>query len=483
MNALMNGITIVGLGPGDGRYLTREAWDILSSAETVFVRTADHPAVLALPDHVTVVSFDAVYASSADFESVYIRIVADIVERGARQSVIYAVPGHPFVAEATVQGIVNSAETQGIPVTVIAGLSFIEPVLSALHYDGLDGLQLFDAIDIARFSHPPLNPDFPLLLGQVYSRWMAGDLKLALMRIYPESHSVTLVHDAGTEAQQLENVPLYAIDHSEHIRNLTCLFVPALPAISSLAGFAESIAVLRGPDGCPWDREQTPQSMRAGFIEEVAEAIEALDADDPDALREELGDVLLHVVFQAQLAAESDEFTLTDVIAGIDAKIKRRHPHVWGDAVISDTAELVKTWEAIKAQEKHSTPDSTLANISGILPALARSQKIQNRVKKVGFDWASVDGVWQKVYEEIAELQSADSSDARHAEFGDILFAIVNLGRWLDIEAEIALRDANERFIRRFQIVEQLAGQRGQSLAALQIEQLEALWQEAKLLA
>jgi tetrapyrrole methylase family protein/MazG family protein len=476
----MNGITIVGLGPGDGRYLTREAWQVLVSAETLYLRTKDHPVIDDLPAGLDIHSFDALYEASADFETVYAEIVRTIVDLGQREAVVYAVPGHPYIAEATVLGIIDSAEKHAIPVTVIAGLSFIEPALAAVRYDGLNGLQLFDAIDIARFEHPPINPDTPVLLGQVYSRFMAAEVKLALMRIYPDDHPVQLIHAAGNQQEQVEPVPLYAIDHSELIRNLTCLFIPALPLVASIESFAETIAVLRGPDGCPWDREQTPQSMRAGFIEEVAEAIEALDLDDMEALCDELGDVLLHIVFQAQMAAETGEFTLTDIVAGIDAKIKRRHPHVWGDVVVRDLNDLNKTWEAIKAQEKPSTGNATLGNISDVLPALARSQKIQNRVAKIGFDWPTVDGVWGKLEEETAELKAADSAENRHQELGDLLFVAVNLARWHDVDAEIALRDANQRFMRRFQTVEALATQRELLLTAMNIDEIEKLWQESK---
>lgn len=476
----MGSIVIVGLGPGDSRYLTREAWQVLTGASDLYVRTTDHPVVEELPAHLTVHGFDSLYANSADFTTVYTMIVDRIVELGRRGPIVYAVPGHPFVGEATVRGVLHSAEKHGIPVRLVEGLSFVEPVLAALRRDGLDGLQLHDAIEIARFKHPPLNPDMPVLLGQVYSRLMAGDLKLTLSRIYPETHTVKLIHAAGSAAAEVETVPLYAIDRSKQIRNLTCLFIPPRPATSSLASFAETIAYLRSPDGCPWDRAQTPQSMRSGFIEEVAEAIDALDRGESAELCDELGDVLLHIVFQAQIAAESGEFTLADIIERIDAKIRRRHPHVWGDAVIENADDLNKSWEAIKAEEQGSTPQSTLDNIAGALPALLRAQKIQKRVKRVGFDWPSINGVWHKLLEEIDELQQADSAETRHAELGDLLFTIVNLARWLDVDAEIALRDANQRFATRFQMVEQSAKARGTALTDLSLDQIDAHWQQAK---
>jgi tetrapyrrole methylase family protein / MazG family protein len=173
-----------------------------------------------------------------------------------------------------------------------------------------------------------------------------------------------------------------------------------------MSALAETVAVLRSPEGCPWDREQTPQSMRSGLLEEAIEVLTALDENDPEALCEELGDLLLHVVMQAQMAAEADEFKLTDVVAGIETKLKRRHPHVWGDWQVSDTGEVLRNWDQIKQAEKgEERPSSLLSNVPELLPALAQSQKIQNKVGKIGFDWPDVAGVWDKLTEEIAELR------------------------------------------------------------------------------
>jgi tetrapyrrole methylase family protein/MazG family protein len=245
---------------------------------------------------------------------------------------------------------------------------------------------------------------------------------------------------------------------------------------------AETVAYLRGPDGCPWDQEQTPLSIRDGFIEEVAEAIDAIESENAADICEELGDVLFHIVFQAQIAAEVGDFTLTDVIAGVNAKLIRRHPHVWGDVTLSESNEVILNWERLKQQEKgeQDAPQSLLENLSPVLPALLRAQKIQQRVKKVGFDWPDISGVVDKVAEELAELEAAENSAEQTAELGDLLFAVVNWARWLDIDAEIALREANLRFENRFRELENLAQQRGQDLARLDLETLDSLWEEAK---
>ncbi len=474
------GITVVGLGPGDGRFLTREAWQVLAEADTVYLRTKRHPAVADLPANVTLVSFDGIYETAVNFESVYTQIVAELLRLAAASPVIYAVPGHPHVGESTVTALEAAAQEAGVAVRIVPGLSFVEPMLTAVGYDGLDGLQLFDAVEMLAFHYPPLNPDVPLLLGQVYSRLVASDLKLVLTAVYPEEHPVHLIHAAGMTGQVVEEVPLYAIDHSEQISHLTSLYVPALPYKASLPALAETVAVLRSPDGCPWDREQTPQSMRADFLEEASEVLAALDAFDDDGLREELGDMLYHLVMQAQMASEEEVFRLSDVIAGIEAKLKRRHPHVWGDWEAADTAAVLRNWDQIKQDEKGGQAASVLDNIPTALPALARSQKIQHKVAKVGFDWPNVAGVYEKLREEMAELQAAVTPAERQAELGDLLFVIVNLARWLGVDAESALREANLRFDRRFREVERLAVERQLDLSQMDLAAMDVLWQEVK---
>ncbi len=193
----MMGITIVGLGPAGANLLTREAWEILSSSHRIYVRTMRHPAVADLPAEVVITSFDDYYDTAESFDEVYERIVAELTRAARLQPIVYAVPGHPFIGESTVTALLAAAESQAIPVRVVPGLSFVETVLAALGEDGLTGLQLFDAIEIAGYKYPPASSDRPLLLGQVYNQMLASELKLALMAIYPDQHPVFLVHAAG----------------------------------------------------------------------------------------------------------------------------------------------------------------------------------------------------------------------------------------------------------------------------------------------
>lgn len=477
-------ITIVGLGPGDAGLITIQAWHLLSAADTVYLRTARHPAVDGLPARIKRHAFDEIYQTAERFDEVYRQIAEEVLRIGTERDILYAVPGNPFVGETTVATILKGAANAGIPVRIVPGISFVEPALAAMGIDALDGLQIFDGIEIASALYPPINPDVPLLLGQVYSRMVASELKLSLMGIYPAEHKAALIHSAGQEDQLVEWSPLYEIDRSDYIDHLTSLYVPPLPLKAGLPALAETVAVLRSPGGCPWDQEQTPQSMRTGFLEEAYEVLDALDAEDVDNLREELGDLLYHIVMQTQMATEAGEFTLTDVIAGIEAKLKRRHPHVWGDWQVSDSAEVLRNWEIIKRMEKGDrAADEFVSKLSGIpssLPTLMRAQKIQSRAAKTGFDWPDISGVYEKLEEELDELREASTPEELRLELGDVLFVVANLAQWLGVEAEIALREANARFTRRFQLVEKFIVERGLEWNNLSFVEMDALWEEAK---
>jgi tetrapyrrole methylase family protein/MazG family protein len=483
----MGTVTIVGLGPGDPRHLTREAWEVLEGAGEVWLRTERHPTVTGLPAHLALHSFDYLYEEAGDFAQVYDAIVGEVVRLGERsQGVIYAVPGHPLVGEATVVQILSRAEGAGVVVHIVGGLSFVEPTLTALRIDALAGLQVYDAVELAARHHPPLNPDLPALVGQLYSPALAADVKLTLMNQYPDDHGVALVCAAGTPEQRVVHLPLYELDRRDdgdcwgHLAHLAALYVPPLPGVSSFEGLQDTIARLRAPGGCPWDREQTHESLRAGLLEEAYEVLAAIDAGDVQALQEELGDLLLQVLLHAQIATEEVEFKMAQVIAGIDAKLKHRHPHVWGTRPVRGTEEVLQRWEELKREEKGEAR-SVLDGVPTALPALLQADTYGRRAARVGFDWTEAGGVAEKIREEMAEVEAAASPEEREAELGDLLFAVVNWARWLRVDPEAALREANARFARRFRDVEWLARQRGLDMTALTVDELEALWQEVKL--
>ncbi|HIC95376.1 TPA: nucleoside triphosphate pyrophosphohydrolase, partial [Candidatus Bipolaricaulota bacterium] len=430
---MTKGITIVGLGPGDPAHWTVEARGVLAKAQEVHLRTRHHPAVAALPPHLTVHSFDHLYEEGETFDQVYRAIAERVLDLGQRpQGVIYAVPGHPLVGEESVRRILEGARERGVPVRIVAGLSFIEPVLTHLELDPLSGLQIVDAMDLAARHHPNLDPDLPALVGQLYCRELAADVKLTLLNLYPPEHPVTLVQAAGTAEEASRTFPLYELDRQEGMDDLTTLHVPPLPRPSSLTTLQDVVAHLRAPDGCPWDREQTHQTLRPYLLEEAYEVLAALDADDPQLLREELGDLLLQILLHAQIAVEEGEFSLAQVAESIIAKLIHRHPHVFGDVMVADAQEVIRNWEQLKREERGER-GGIFSGIPASLPALACSQEIQKRVARLGFDWPDREGVWAKVEEELRELREA-RGEGRAREFGDLLFVLVNLARWLGVD-------------------------------------------------
>jgi tetrapyrrole methylase family protein/MazG family protein len=249
--------------------------------------------------------------------------------------------------------------------------------------------------------------------------------------------------------------------------------------LSRFSALVKIIARLRGPDGCPWDKEQTHASLRETFLQECYEALETLDEGDANRLCEELGDLLLHIVLQAQIAEEAGEFKIGDVINAINKKLIHRHPHVFGEQKVKDVDEIIHNWETLKREEK-DTDESIIASVPKSMPALSYSQEIQHRVAQVGFDWENDAGVIDKLAEEVGELTRADTVENKNEEFGDLLFTLANIARRQGVELEVVLREANRKFSRRFQYMEELCRQRNANFGALSFAEQNQLWEEAK---
>ena len=249
--------------------------------------------------------------------------------------------------------------------------------------------------------------------------------------------------------------------------------------VNQFATLVAVIAKLRAPDGCPWDRKQTHASLRKNLLEECYEVLEALDEGNPDRLCDELGDLLMQVVLHTQIATEAGEFEVGDVISSINAKLVHRHPHIFGSKKVKNAEEVALNWEVLK-QEERATDTSMLEGVPKQMPALAYSQEIQQRVAQVGFDWEDINGVIDKLAEEVSEFKQADSCQQKEMEFGDLLFTLANIARRLGIDLEAALRQANKRFYHRFAYMEKLCHQRGLNLAQLSFDDQNTLWEEAK---
>jgi len=483
-------ITIIGLGPGDIDDISRKAWRMLENAQRVFLRTNQHQCVPFLPKGAVYHSFDGLYNTKENFGAVYDRIVDALITASKEGDVVYAVPGDPFVGEATTQKLMARAKSENIPVEIVSGISYIEPMLRLIGYDALDGIQFLDGLDLITMYHPPINPDYPAIIGQVYSQMVASDIKLTLMNQYPDEFEVMLIHSAGTSSEKVEKIPLYEIDHSEHIGHTTSLYLPALGQMSSFEQFQEIVAHLRAPEGCPWDRKQTHQTLIKYMLEESYEAIQAIEDDDPEELAKELGDLLLQVVLHTQIAIDEGEFYMSDVLRHINAKMIRRHPHVWkpetGEVTVDNAEQVVTNWEAIKAKEKadkKETFESMLAGVPKVMPALMVATQYQDRMARVGFDWSDAQGVVDKIREELNEvLEAQTEDDPAHLfeEVGDLFFVLVNWARWMKIDPELALKKANEKVYRRFEYVEKRVAESGKPFTDFTLAELDNFWDDGK---
>ena len=337
-------------------------------------------------------------------------------------------------------------------------------------------LILLEAASLASVHVPPFPTDLPVLLTNVPSREFALHVKNILLTTYPEDHVVFEIH---AERQKEEALSEFGGDE---FSEGACIYIPPLGEGTSFESFAEIVAHLRAPNGCPWDREQTHQSLRKHLLEESYEAISAIDSGNAADMREEFGDLLLQVVLQSQIANEGKQFNINQVIHGIHSKIVRRHPHVFGDLELEGVDGVLANWEKLKEKERSEKKEEKglLDGVPLALPALSQAQEFQDRAARVGFDWAGIEGVLDKVREEIEEIKNAETDFELASEIGDLLFALVNVARWKHVDAESALRGTNLKFKRRFGYVEQGAKRQERNLSELSLEEMDGLWNDAK---
>lgn len=440
-------IHVIGLGAGTLDQLPVGIYRFLTNVETeVFTRTNQHPVIKELEQEgMTFKSFDHVYEKHEQFEDVYRDITKQLVEAAQRQDIVYALPGHPFVAERTVQLLLEH-KSDHLHIKFHGGQSFLDPLFNALEIDPIEGFQLLDGTALDRSSIQLTNH---LLIAQVYDSFVASDIKLTLMEDLPEGYPITIVDAAGSNNEKVTTLPLYELDREGTFSDLTTLYVAPQSSEHLTHTFdrlREVIATLRGPNGCPWDRKQTHESLRPYLIEEAYEVIDAIQEEDDDHIAEELGDVLLQVMLHSQIGEDSGFFSVDDVIRSITEKMIERHPHVFGDVEVGSADEVTSNWEAIKNRGKPKK-DTILEGISEALPRLLYAQEMQKKASKVGFDWGDATLAFKKVEEEIKELQEAiekEDTNEKELEFGDVLFSLVNVARLLSIDPEIALHRTSQ---------------------------------------
>ena len=371
MTAPASRIVIIGLGPGDADSRTVGAQKALDAADRIIVRTRIHPGLADLASDRRVTDCDDLYERADAFESLYPAIARRVLDAaGSGGTVVFAVPGHPRFGERCVPLIEAEARTMGIPVDVLDAVSFVDATAAALRFDPLTlGLQVVDAEQIAAtldadpFAAGQLrvDPTRPVLVAQVYNHGLAAAVKIALSRLYPDEHPVVLIQAAGISSEQsVRTTSLHTLDRQE-VDHLTSLWSPALAsldAVRSSESLNQVVARLRAPGGCPWDREQSHASLRNAVLAEAYEVVDAIDSEDDDGLTEELGDLLLLITMHAQIAEERGTFRIEDVYEGINRKLVRRHPHVFGSATAQTASDVVSTWEGVKETERAATGDA-----------------------------------------------------------------------------------------------------------------------------
>lgn len=481
----MGKIIIVGLGPGDYNSLTTKVEDILKNAENLILRTVKHPVVDKLQDMgIKFESCDDIYDSAENFEEVYDKISQRIIARANEgQNVVYAVPGHPLAAEKSVELILNKADGK-TEVIVEGAMSFIDAVTASLKIDISSGLKIIDAL---RMDKQKPDTDCGNIITQVYSRFIASEVKLILMDYYNYDQKICIIKAAGVENQEkLEWISLYQLDTIEWVDYLTSIYIPPAESkkFKTMEDLIELMETLRGEKGCPWDRKQTHETLKPYLLEECYEVIDAIESGNIDQLIEELGDLLLQVVFHCQIGKEAGHFHINDVITFLVNKLVSRHPHVFGDIKADDESGALKSWEASKKDEKKmKTHTEVLKAIPKAMPALMRGYKVQEKAALVGFDWPDVDGATAKVEEEFLELKEVyktSNNGKIEEEIGDLIFAVVNVARFLNVQPELALTKTIEKFIDRFNYIEEIALKNGIKLESMTLEEMDSLWNRAK---
>lgn len=478
-------LKIMGLGPGAYEALTIGALKELKNNKNIYFRTEKHPTVDFLKEEgVKFESYDYAYEKYDSFDDVYKYIAEDLITKVKDdEDLIYAVPGHPLVAERSVINLIDLCKENNIQYEVLPAVSFVDAMMEALQVDPIEGVKIIDAFDM---KNQILDKRVGTIITQVYNNFIASEVKLRLLEGYEDNTEIIFVRAAGVKGlESIRKIPLYELDWQEDIDYLTSIYIPKdLDNKKDFQDLLDIIETLRNPGGCPWDREQTHESLKSALIEECYEVIDAIENEDEDALIEELGDVLLQVVFHASIGKEDGYFDIMDVIGAISDKMINRHPHVFGNGEADNSEQVVANWDEIKKEEKGiETLTEEMKNIAKSLPATTRAYKVQKKAKKVGFDWDDINCAMDKVKEELNEIKdvyNCENKSIIEGEVGDLLFACINVARFLEVDGELALDKTIKKFINRFSYIESEAIKNNKSLKDMTLEEMDKLWEEAK---
>ncbi|MDL2234772.1 nucleoside triphosphate pyrophosphohydrolase [Christensenellaceae bacterium OttesenSCG-928-L17] len=472
----MRTLHIVSLTTPD--FFTRAAEHALQSAKRVFVQTAQSPCIQSLAG-VSFEAMDDLYAAAPDFDALNSAIIERLLEAvAADETVCYVVFGR---LNTHVKELLRACREQGIQAAAIPGTGFAEAAAAR-------ACIVEDSMVIATANVLPgaLDTSLPLAVEEIDTALRAGEVKLHISEFYPDTHRVLFCSMERNGDYTVTDIPLYELDRQSAYNAATVLLVPPLSLMElTRYGYAQLVEVmrrLRAPGGCPWDAEQTHESLKKTMIEECYEALDAIDKRDDDALCEELGDVLLQCVFHAAIAEEQGRFTERDICTGIVKKLIYRHPHIFASAKIDTADEVVVKWEELKKKEKHfATQAEVLAAVPNNLPALMRAYKVQKKAAQVGFDWSTPMEAFPKIAEETEELSRAMRGDGSvEEEIGDLLFAVVNVARLLKADPEELLQRASSKFIGRFTRMEALAALQNAHFSEMSLPEMDKLWNQVK---
>ncbi|WP_010235220.1 nucleoside triphosphate pyrophosphohydrolase [Clostridium arbusti] len=478
-------INIVGLGPGSLESLTMGAIQLIKQNNNIFLRTKKHPTVKFLKDEgIHFTTYDGKYEQAESFDEVYSSIAEDLVKQHELLGdIVYAVPGHPLVAEKSVNILLKLCKNKKVKTNILPAVSFIDAVMEALEIDPIEGIKVIDAFDV---KNQIMDKRIGTIITQVYNNFISSEVKITLLEYYKDDTEIYFVRSAGIkEDESIRKIALYELDRQQDIDYLTSIYIPKdLDNTKDFYDLLRIIDILRGENGCPWDKDQDHDSIKRNLIEESYEVLEAIDEKNENMIVEELGDVLFQVIFHSQIGKEEGYFNVNDVIEGICNKMINRHPHIFGDEIAETTEDVIDNWDKIKMKEqKMNSYTDTLKHVAKNLPALIRAEKVQKKAAKVGFDWDKVEDAFDKVSEELTEVKDVYKGSNRDKiveEVGDLAFSVVNVSRFLDIDPENALNYTIDKFIKRFEFIELKAKEMNSDLGDMTLSEMDELWNESK---
>lgn len=479
----MKKIKVVGLGPSTVDFLSMKAHRVLNAAHTIFFRTQRHAVYEYLKEtSKELYSFDDIYDQNKTFNEVYEAIADNLIEEmNDRSEVIYAIPGSPSMNDESIMYLRSKLKDKNIALEYIYSPSYADVALSSIPEILNEGYHVVNSLD---FKFNRYNYGYNNLVIGIINQFIASEIKLILSRILGDEYEIYYIHSPGVEGQEIKKIRVSELDFQKKFDYLTSIFIPKTTKLKSFDNLLEIMAHLRSEDGCRWDRKQTAISLVPYIIEEAYEVVDAIESEDDELLQEELGDLLLQVIFQSQISYEMGSFSIYDVVDDISQKLIRRHPHVFMDYLALTSDEVKYKWEEIKKEEKEEEAIyQSMERLPNKMPALMAAYKIQNKAKNVGFDWETIAPVFDKIQEEIEELKEVialENSEEIKNEFGDLLFTMTNLSRFLEVRPELCLREANKKFIHRFKLMEESEVVKARGFNDLSIEELENLWNDAK---